>query len=130
MERLLRGHLHLSVQRVQLFNGFELNQLCGLGPGMLWRNSRHTHEFPHVRDLDVALPEVIQRLSPGFAQLMGHTNLQIAAQKTPGIAEDEGFHVRRKQFNAHHRPDADGQTGQEEDKLTPTASNFPPCHEE
>ena len=27
MERLLRGHLHLSIQRVLFFNGFEFNQL-------------------------------------------------------------------------------------------------------
>ena len=61
---------------------------------------------------------------------MGCTNFQIAAQKAPGIAKNEGFHVRRKQFNADHGPYANGQTGQEEDKLTPTASNFPPRHEE
>ena len=126
----MRGQFHSPIQRVQLFNGFELNQLRRLSPGMLRRNSHHTHEFPHVCDLDVTLPEVIQRLSSGFAQFMGRTNLQIAAQETPGIAENEGFHVCRKQFNAHHGSDADGQTGQEEDKLTPTASNFPPCHEE
>ena len=133
MERLRRGHLHLPIQRVTFFNGFEFNQLRGLNAGllrMLQGSSRHGHEFPHVRNVDVALPEGTQRLFPGFTQLMGHTNLQIAAQETSGIAENEGFHVRRKQFNAHHGSDPNGQTCQEEDKLTPTASDFPPRHQE
>ena len=61
---------------------------------------------------------------------MGRADLQIPAQQTSRVAENEGLHVRRKQFNAHHGPDANGQAGQEKDKLTPTATNFPPRHEE
>ena len=134
MERLAGSQFHVPIQRVRFFNGFEFNQLRGLSVGCLRlshrRSSRHGHEFLHVRDLDVAVPDRIQRLSPGFTQWMGCANLQIPAQETSGVAEDEGFHVRRKQFNTHHGSDPNGQTRQEEDKLAPTAPDFPPRHQE
>src|SRR5678810_944962 len=79
-------------------------------------------------DGPTSIAQSVQHGLPREAQSMIQTNLKIAAQHAPRFFRDGAFHMGAEQRHPDQGPDANGDTGEEIEKVSPGSPGFPPGH--